>query len=410
MQNTRPSRKRAGTSTNGVPQDPAQRARCDDTAMPKPHSDSHDSQGYGQHQSAIPHASLSMRPKYSSTYQPDNLATPPTPHSSPELHPAQIRHTAVDDELVIGPQSRTVSCTYTRNEFPFPIQPVPGKVRNKALEIMIPEEVDDIDIQMPTGESTRTQRDALAIPRSDPTSSTQYSHSPTCASMIPATPVSAGPSSSLPSLASSQLYSPTSPTAPPTPTSRFNSAVNTLKLVLMASDLGMSVNELEELNEFASTPQPGSSKRAGRILSHRDMRQRPDSGFDVAKHGSTHGRRDCKVGNCGQHASPEDMWKDINWSSSFSDTSDDEMTENIERGPLDPEDSGEEMSSAKQCWQRTVHGNIPSVVSIPEGNAIVGKAKVARLTRPAALYMKTSIETVEPAVGSHGETMWLSDL
>lgn len=58
-------------------------------------------------------------------------------------------------------------------------------------------------------------------------------------------------------------YSPLSPTTPCSPTTVFDSAAASLKRLLEADDLGMTVGEIKELSEFAAGPY---RKRAGRAL------------------------------------------------------------------------------------------------------------------------------------------------
>lgn len=184
----------------------------------------------------------------------------------------------------------------------------------------------------------------------------------------------------------------------------------------MANDIGMSLQELEELNEFAAAPMSGSSKRAGRVLVRRDIQQRSEKekGKDDVCGGQNvwHKRDECTFENCRKHTSPG-LWRDITWSR-FSDTTDEDMsmsgvTMDVD-GPIHGDGNGhEEMTALEGYIKMAVDADnddkarrSSSIVSRP----VSGTAQVGRQVRPAELCMRSSVERAEAAVGPMGERVW----
>lgn len=98
----------------------------------------------------------------------------------------------------------------------------------------------------------------------------------------------------------------------------------------MANDVGVSLREFEELNEFAGTSSVSESgdtcsKRMGRVLMRKDVqhcgRREVNNYGDVNMTGQplSHRREDCKSEDCQAHTAPASKWRDIHWSR-FSDS------------------------------------------------------------------------------------------
>lgn len=176
----------------------------------------------------------------------------------------------------------------------------------------------------------------------------------------------------------------------------------------MANDIGMSLQELEELNEFAAAPMSGSSKRGGRVLVRKDIQQRREGGKSgVSGYGGQnlfHRRDECSSENCGRHASPG-MWRDVTWSR-FSDSTDEGAS--MSGGNMDL-DGDEEMTALEGYIKMAVDADNEDDVrgsSSIMNKPTLGTAEVGRRVRPAELCMRTSVERVEAAIGSMGERIW----
>lgn len=186
----------------------------------------------------------------------------------------------------------------------------------------------------------------------------------------------------------------------------------------MANDIGMSLQELEELNEFAAAPESesgGCSKRAGRVLVRKDVQQRRekekgsgDSDMWTASQSPLHRREDCGFEKCGRHTAPG-MWRNIDWSR-FSDTSGDD--DDVDMSGINVkyhDDSDEEMTALDGYIKMAADADNDDQVRRSSGivnKAVLGTAEVGRRVRPAELCIQTSIETVEAAVGPLGERIW----
>lgn len=151
--------------------------------------------------------------------------------------------------------------------------------------------------------------------------------------------------SPMPSLASSDSRSPLSPTTPQTPANVFSSAARSLKQIVMADELGMTLDGIKELDEFASLSVSGSEKRGGRVLPkrvYRPIRQRRSSTDSprVSRRTSIRSARNASlpsnrlklqsIEEWSNQADPDldsrDWWKEVNWSR-FSDSSSPSMSE-----------------------------------------------------------------------------------
>lgn len=192
-------------------------------------------------------------------------------------------------------------------------------------------------------------------------------------------------------------------------------------MILLADDLGLSPQDLVELNEFANAPMSGSSKRAGRILVRKDIRQRvsKSSTKDGDVKGSIHQdpfhrRRDCISENCSRHSGP-DIWREIDWSK-FSDDSDDEMLDvGINPAGAGIYDDCDDEITAMEGYMRMAidaeqgNGRVSKHEdkrSILANGAEVGTARVVKRMRPAKLCTTTSSKTIETTVGQLGEGVW----
>lgn len=362
---------------------------------------------------------------------PTKYITPPTPCSSPEPRGPPSCQAGLDDfGYPINVQYKRPGCSTAnqRNEFPFPIQPLPKQLRT-VLDQTIPEEPAEFDLEIPSSKDGPERPPIHPLPtppRSHPSIPTIFSYSPPSSSYGPQTPsptpISTGLSSKFPSLSTSSRRpsSPSSPITPTTPLSRFNSAASALKLVLMANDVGMSLQELEELNEFAEAPSTSGdtcSKRAGRVLMRKDVQQRRErqqkkSGDSyMTSQDPFHKREDCKTETCGRHTAPASKWRDIQWSR-FSDSTD----EDVVMPGIDANsdcDGDEEMTALdgylKMAEDADKAGRRSSSimnVSAVLNKTVLGTAEIGRRVRPTKLCMRSSIETVEAAIGPMGERIW----
>ena len=158
-------------------------------------------------------------------------------HGTGTARTAAIANSQVEDRELIEEEL---------SEFPSPRQPR-TEPTNKHLQISIPPPDIDLDAIQASFRSFP--------PRQDFTSHCSFSSQE---SFDPVSPV--------PSLASSDSISTLSPETPATPASMFTSAADSLKQVILADQLGISVDVMRELDEFASLQVCGSSKRSGRIL------------------------------------------------------------------------------------------------------------------------------------------------
>lgn len=167
----------------------------------------------------------------------------------------------------------------------------------------------------------------------------------------------------------------------------------------------MSTQDLAELNKFANAPMSGSSKRAGRVLVRKEVKQRKESSNKDAEANTFqipyHRQRDCRLGNCGRHVGP-DIWKDVEWSK-FSDTSDEEMVD------VDAKFDGEEEMTAMEGYMRMAIDAEQGRTSADDKETTkgmqVGTAEVSRRVSPAKLCMSASSRRAEAAVGPLNETM-----
>lgn len=92
----------------------------------------------------------------------------------------------------------------------------------------------------------------------------------------------------------------------------------------MADELGLSVDEVKEIDDFASMDVSGCRKRSGRVLARKYLAQRRTS----ARKGNTGIERTEKARTL-EHG--RDWWKQVNWSAfsdSDSDSSDEEDEDN----------------------------------------------------------------------------------
>lgn len=173
----------------------------------------------------------------------------------------------------------------------------------------------------------------------------------------------------------------------------------------MADELGVSVQELEELSAFACGAVSGPSKRAGRVLVRNPASQRKEKDRPQSDQGPRHEIQEREFGNCAQHSVPDAKWRDIKWSS-FSDSSDEEMGDLEADTGLGFDGSDEESVSGGTNHQECDEDEI-SLLDLDLANkAVLETARVGRVTRPAKLCMETSIERVESANHSLGGNFW----
>lgn len=192
----------------------------------------------------------------------------------------------------------------------------------------------------------------------------------------------------------------------------------------MANDVGVSLREFEELNEFAGTSSVSESgdtcsKRMGRVLMRKDVqhceRREVNNYGDVNMTDQLlfHRREDCRSEDCEAHTAPASKWRDIYWSR-FSDstcTDEDVAMSGIDANTDYDDDEGMTALDGYLKMAKDADEGVKRSSSIMNIDAIVdktvlGTAKVARRIRPAKLCMKSSVETVEAAVGPMRERVW----
>lgn len=148
--------------------------------------------------------------------------------------------------------------------------------------------------------------------------------------------------SPMPSLASSELWSPSSPATPQTPADVFNTVEPSLEQLVMADDLGMTLDEIKELDRFAALSVAGSEKRGGRVLPHSPTQQRRSSASSRRFSRRSSIRSDRKgslpysrprlqsieewTNQVDDELETKDWWKEVNWSR-FSDSSSSSMSD-----------------------------------------------------------------------------------
>lgn len=417
MQDTRPPRKRAGTLTNAVPQIAARRVRLDNTMFPAEKLDSSD-----LHFTTSPQSSTAgTRPtmEESMTTYPileNEYLNPCTPFPSPEL---QLSEAALDRLFTVHSYTKRPGHAndFSRDEFPFPVQGEPEHICNKNLEITTPQEANEYEFHAALHGHQRPAFHPLpTLPCSASSIPVSSSYTPSLINHDFQDGSSAGPSSGLPSLCSSDSQSSEIAHPPKTIQSRNDSAATTLRLILLADDLGMSAQELLEITYFAQDPKNGAfPKRAGRVLVRKEAKRRKTrDGKDIESSSVFqelfHRRRECVKGDCFRHARP-DMWKEIDWSK-FSDTSDDDMpdaTGNVNAVC----DSDEEMTAIEGYLRMAMNadkGHDSLDQCSTAARAEMRTAKMAWRMRPAKLCMRSSSQRVKASIGPLNERVWPRDL
>lgn len=143
------------------------------------------------------------------------------------------------------------------------------------------------------------------------------------------------------------------------------SASHSLRRLLIADDLGLSVDEFKQLEEFANMRVSGSPKRSGRVLVKKKIRQRRSSarshqsGFEEQTRISdtdTSERCEQWAREVVPASDSRDWWKDVSWSK-FSDSSSDSSTSSCsefcdaEEGPLGENDTADQHTSREYVVQ-----------------------------------------------------------
>ncbi|KAK5943872.1 hypothetical protein PMZ80_003153 [Knufia obscura] len=311
-----PSRKRAGTLTYVAPSEPAQRAKL--ASLEQSHSTG---LVFPQHNASLFSNDPDQIQQYTAAAQLVNMSNALNSKFVPQ----------VDFQRVMKPIKSRPGHGAARNEYPFPVQPKPAPTpNNKHLQISLPRPDPTEDLSIEPHPSSQMRPGILPLPtppRSNPSIQSLLSASPPSTSnnvtpcpklpTMPSaprpsisstfTPTSISPRTSLASTASpwpslsstcttatanSSLSVPTPNTSISgsiSPNTVFDSAAASLKRLLMADDMGMSPDEIRELNDFASSQ---SQKRNGRVLvKKKPMMRRPSSQRRVSKVSHGNGKR-----------------------------------------------------------------------------------------------------------------------
>ncbi|KAK5092008.1 hypothetical protein LTR70_006107 [Exophiala xenobiotica] len=289
-----PSRKRAGTWTYATPSEPAQRVCLMTTSNTDSNANLVKAKMFpNEHSNAnfiFPEHGLSQLDHDSDAIEQYTADVAAAPDIS-KLDTTSLPSSGVTSARATKPIKARAGTPVPRTEYPFPPQvPTKSVSMNNDLQITTSHSEPVIDASPEQGPVRSEFERWPTPPHPYPNIATYLAATlPPMPNIFPTSPPPAdcptGPRPSIssdyttvsprssmgpkispwPSMSSdcTTAYSPLSPTTPCTPSTVFDSAAASLKKLLEADDLGMTVSEISELSRFAVGPY---RKRAGRVL------------------------------------------------------------------------------------------------------------------------------------------------
>lgn len=239
---------------------------------------------------------------------PDTAATPNTIFNSHNTTKLAAGH-------IIYPEIETLpeewNACNTNREFPFPVQTTPSNLfETKIIEVDDEAEPD----YLAAAHAHRPRMGSDAFPK--PPRIFGSISTDSCDDAPPPSPSS--------SRSASEVWSPLSPITPLTPATSIGSSYQARRQHLLARDLDMSVDDLQDLEEFANMSVSGSTKRCGRVLVHRRIRQRRTSTQRRRSSGNKQADHDPNSPTLSQlplpRMQPNEWWREVSWST-WSDSS-----------------------------------------------------------------------------------------